>query len=379
MRVLAAILFLISSAALAQTGLKYRVEIVAPKDMAEILSKGLNLERWENDPQMTPEQLRRLADEGVREARELAATEGYFSAKVDLAIEEGEQPWIVRLALQPGERTQVGEVDLRFSGPAVQDPQSKAIFKRVRDSWPLRRGEPFRQSEWDAAKRRALREMSTFRYAGARIAKSEARIDPQTRRASLMVELESGPPYRFGEIRVTGTRRYSDELVQNLSPVRPGDDYDRDKLVIYQRTLLESGYFVSVQADVDRDASSPDSALVRVVVIEASKHHIEAGINYATDTGFGGLFNYTNQALFDSAWRFRSTLRVDDTTKNLEFNFDSPPQPGGYWNSFLLRPIARPISRTCAQKKPWPGTPATGARKRHRARLSSPRTTRKRA
>ena len=338
MRVLAATLFLISSAALAQTGLKYRVEIVAPKDMAEILSKGLNLERWENDPQMTPEQLRRLADEGVREARELAATEGYFSAKVDLAIEEGEQPWIVRLALQPGERTQVGEVDLRFSGPAVQDPQSKAIFKRVRDSWPLRRGEPFRQSEWDAAKRRALREMSTFRYAGARIAKSEARIDPQTRRASLMVELESGPPYRFGEIRVTGTRRYSDELVQNLSPVRPGDDYDRDKLVIYQRTLLESGYFVSVQADVDRDASSPDSALVRVVVIEASKHHIEAGINYATDTGFGGLFNYTNQALFDSAWRFRSTLRVDDTTKNLEFNFDSPPQPGGYWNSFLLRP-----------------------------------------
>ncbi|HEV8108849.1 MAG TPA: POTRA domain-containing protein, partial [Burkholderiales bacterium] len=244
MRILAAILFLISSAALAQTGLKYRVEIVGPKDMAEVLSQGLNLERWQNDPQMTPEQLRRLADEGVREARELAATEGYFSARADVAIEEGEQPWIVRLTLQPGERTQVGEIDLRFSGPAVKDPQSAAIFKRVRDTWPLHRGQPFRQAEWDAAKRRALREMSAFRYAGARIASSEARIDRETRRASLMVELESGPPYRFGEIRVSGTRRYSDELVKNLSPVHPGDDYDRDKLVIYQRLLLESGYFV---------------------------------------------------------------------------------------------------------------------------------------
>src|SRR6185436_3822158 len=126
--------------------------------------------------------------------------------------------------------------------------------------------------------------------------------------------------------------------VQNLSPVRPGDDYDRDKLVVYQRLLLESGYFVSVQADVDRNEGSTDSALVRVVVIEAPKHHVEAGINYATDTGIGGLFNYTNQALFDSAWRFRSTLRVDDTTKTLEFNLDSPPRPGGYWNSYLLRP-----------------------------------------
>jgi len=338
MRILAAILLLISSAALAQTGLKYRVEIVAPKDMAEVLSNGLNLERWQNDPQMTPEQLRRLADEGVREARELAATEGYFSARADVAIEEGEQPWIVRLTLVPGERTEVAEIDLRFSGPAVQDPRSAAIFKRVRDTWPLRRGQPFRQSEWDAAKRRALREMSSFRYAGARIAASEARIDREARRASLMVELESGPPYRIGEIRVSGTRRYTDELVQNLSPVRPGDDYDRDKLVVYQRLLLESGYFVSVQADVDRNEGSTDSAIVRVVVIEAPKHHVEAGINYATDTGIGGLFNYTNQALFDSAWRFRSTLRVDDTTKTLEFNLDSPPRPGGYWNSYLLRP-----------------------------------------
>src|SRR5262245_21382251 len=220
--ILAAILLFISSAALAQTGLRYRVEIVAPKDMAEVLSKGLNLERWQNDPQMTPEQLRRLADEGVREARELAATEGYFSARVDVAIEEGEQPWIVRLTLEPGQRTLVGEVDLRFSGPAVQDPQSAAIFKRVRDTWPLRRGQPFRQADWDAAKRRALHEMSVFRYAGARITASEARIDRDARSASLMVELESGPPFRFGEIRISGTRRYSDELVQNLSPFRPG-------------------------------------------------------------------------------------------------------------------------------------------------------------
>jgi len=336
--ILAAILLLISSAALAQAGLKYRVEINAPKDMAEVLSKGLNLERWQNDPQMTPEQLRRLADEGAREARELAATEGYFSPHVEVTIAEGPQPWTVRLVLKPGERVQVGDIDLRFTGPAVEDPQSAAIFKRVRDAWPLRRGEPFRQADWDAAKRGAVRELSAFRYAGARIAASEARIDRETRRASLMVELESGPPFRFGEIRVSGTRRYSDELVQNLSPFRAGEGYDRDKLVVYQRLLLESGYFVSVQADVDRNEAGPEGALVRVIVIEASKHHIEAGISYSTDTGPGVRLNYTNQALFDSEWRFRSNFLVNDTDRNLEFNFDSPPQRGGYWNSFLLRP-----------------------------------------
>jgi translocation and assembly module TamA len=336
--ILAAILLFISSAALAQTGLKYRVEINAPKDMAEVLSKGLNLERWQDDPQMTPEQLRRLADEAVREARELAATEGYFSPRVEISIEEGPQPWTVRLMLQPGERVHIGEIDLRFTGPAVEDPRSAAIFKRVRDAWPLRRGEPFRQADWDAAKGRALRELSSFRYAGARIVASEALIDRETRRASLMVELDSGPPFRFGEIRVIGTRRYSDALVQNLSPFRPGEDYDRDKLVVYQRLLLESGYFMSVQADVDRNEVGTEGALVRLVVIEAPRHNIEAGVSYSTDTGPGIRLNYSNQALFDSEWRFRANFLVNDTDRNLQFNFDSPPQRGGYWNSFLLQP-----------------------------------------
>jgi translocation and assembly module TamA len=335
--ILAAILLLISSAAFAQPGLKYRLEIDAPKEMAEVLRKGLNLARWQNDPQLTPEQLRRLADEALREAREVAATEGYFSPRVEVRIEEAAQPWTVRVTLDPGSRTQVGEVDLRFSGPALDDPMSPAIFKRVRDTWPLRRGQPFRQADWDAAKRRALRELSAFRYAGARIAGSRALVDPETQRASLMVELASGPPFRFGEMRVTGTRRYSDKLVENLSPFRPGHDYDRDKLIVFQRRLLESGYFVSVQADIEPEDANPAAALVRVAIIEAPKHHVEAGLGYSTDAGPRVELRYSNQDVLDSAWRFRSDLRLDNKIRTLEFDFDSPPRTGGYWNSFFAR------------------------------------------
>jgi translocation and assembly module TamA len=337
-RTLAAILgFVLSGLASAQTGLQYRVQIDAPKEMAEVLKKGLNVVRWERDPQMTPEQLRRLAQEAVREARETAATEGYFSAQVELGIDEGIQPWIVLITIDPGERTLVGDIDLRFTGAALDDAQSAAAFKRVRDTWPLRRGQPFRQADWDAAKRRAVRELSALRYAAARVSDSRALIDPQTQRASLMVELASGPPFRFGEIRVNGVKRYSESLVQNLSPFRAGDVYDRDKLLLYQRRLLESGYFVSVQADIEPEDGNAEGALVRVAVIEASKHHVEAGIGYSTDAGPRLELRYSNQDLLDSSWRFRSGLRLDDKIRNLQFDWDSPPRPGGRWNSFFAR------------------------------------------
>lgn len=337
MRLLAAVLLLLPVLVAAQPGLKYRVEIDAPKEMSEVLAKGLDVARWQDDPQMTPEQLERLAQQAVREAREVAATEGYFSAQVEHEIERAAQPWVVRVRVEPGPRTEVGEVELRFSGPLGADSRGAEIMKRVRDTWPLRPREPFRQADWDAAKRRALRELSSFRYAGAKIASSRALVDPQTQRAALRVELESGPPFRFGELRVTGTRRYDDAVVENLAPFRPGDNYDRDKLLLYQRRLLESGYVVSVQADVEPEEANPEAAVVRVAIIEAPKHHVEAGIGYSTDAGPRLEFRYSNQDVFDSAWRLRNALRYDDKIKSLQLDLDSPPQPRGRWTSYFAR------------------------------------------
>jgi translocation and assembly module TamA len=151
------------------------------------------------------------------------------------------------------------------------------------------------------------------------------------------VEIESGPRFRFGELRISGTRRYSDALVQNLSPVRAGETYDRDKVTLYTRRLLESGYFASVQADIEAQTASADAAPVRVAVIEAPKHHFESGIGYNTDVGPKLEARYTNQDVFSSAWRFGSSLNLDEKIKNLTLNLDTPPRPGGVWNSFFTR------------------------------------------
>lgn len=305
--------------------------------MAQTLREGLNITRWQQDPQMTADQLRRLAEEAVREARETAATEGYFTPRVELSIDEAVQPWIVRLSVEPGERTLIGDIDIRFSGPAVQDEDARAAFKRVRDTWTLRRGQPFRQADWQDAKRRAARELAAWRYAGARVVDSQATVDPQTRRASLTVQLDSGPPFRFGEIRVSGVKRYSDRIVENLSPFSPGDVYDRDKLLVYQRRLLETGYFVSVQADIDPAEGLANASPVRVAVIEASTQHVEAGVGYNTDVGPRLELRYSNQDVRDSAWRFRSALRLDDEIQQLQLDLDLPPRPGGRWTSYFGR------------------------------------------
>jgi len=329
--------------------LEYRVVIEAPEGMAAPLRKGLNLIRWQDDALMTAGLLRRLADEAAADARALAAAEGYFSPRVSVAVDEAAEPWRVRLTLEPGERTHVAAVDIQFIGPAASDPQARALLEQVRESWLLRAGQPFRQEDWEAAKRKAVSELARWRYAAARIATSEARIDPERRQAHLAVELQSGPPFRYGPVEVSGTQRYAPEIVRNLSPVRPGDDYDRTELDVYQRRLTETGYFASVRTDIDARAADAARAPLRVAVLEAPSRQVEGGVSYNTDVGPRFQLRYSDHDLLDSAWRFRSALALDRKIQELKLDLDAPPRDGARWNNYFARVARKDIQNEIAR------------------------------
>lgn len=318
-------------------GVEYRVEVEAPGMIAEPLRKGLNLVRWQDDPLMTPELLRRLAAEAERDAREVAAAEGYFSPEVRVDIDQGAQPWRVTVRVAPGERTRVVAVELRMTGPGADRPAAMAGLARARDNWALPPGRPFRQEDWANAKRAAVAEVARRHYAAARVASSEARIDPATREARLSLVVDSGPEFRFGEVSVSGTQRYAAEIVRNLSPVRPGEVYDYDKLVVYQRRLTESGYFASARTDLDTNPATASAAPLRVAVLEAPSQQLEAGISYNTDVGPRLQLRYGNQDVRDSARRLRSGLALDAKIQELQLDLDEPPRSSARWNSFFAR------------------------------------------
>ena len=316
---------------------QFRVVIEAPQPLRSQLEGGLNLVRWQRDERMTIESLRPLVAEARAESERAAAAEGYFSAIVGTAIEPGE-PVTVRISVAPGPRTRVGAVEVRFRGAvADSDAEGGRRMAAVRRTWSLPVGAPFRQEQWEAAKLAAVAELGREQYAAASLARSEARIDPDRQSASLLVELDSGPPFRFGALHVTGTRRYPASIVENLNPIRPGDPYDASRLAVFQRRLLETGYFATAQMTVDRDPAAADAAPLRVSVIEGRSQRVDTGVSVSTDTRLGVQLNYSNQDFRDSALRLRSALKVDARTQILDTSVDTPPRAGGVWNTVTAR------------------------------------------
>jgi len=282
---------------------------------------------------MTQDLFDRLARQALDEAREAAATEGFFSADAHVDIDRAVTPAHVTLRVTTGEPTRIRAVDIDVAGAAAGAPESAAVQAKMRDQWHLPIGAIFRQVAWDDAKRRAVATLAADRYAAARLTDSRAEIDPEARAADLAVSIDSGPPFRIGTLEVTGTRRYDVDLVRNYSTLRRGDPYELGSLDQYVRRLTATGYFASVHATIDTDPAHADDAPVTVSVVEAPPKRLEAGIGFSTDTRVRATLNYRDVDFLQRALQFTTDVRLEEKVQSLSLRLLRPPDPSGWSNA----------------------------------------------
>ncbi len=314
--------------------MRYRVVVVAPAAVAATLNTAVDLVRWQDFADMNEDLFDRLAREAVPQAREAAATQGYFSATVDIAVDRASTPAVVTLTITPGEPTRIAEVRVDVTGPASVEPAGAPVIARLRDEWLLPRGAIFRQQAWTDAKNRAVATLAADRYAAARQTASEARIDPEAHAGALSMTLDSGPAFRFGNVDVQGLNRYAPGLVDNFRTFRAGDPYTERALDDYVRRLLASGYFASVQASIDPDPALADDARVRLSVIEAPAKRLEFGAGYSTDTQYRASASYSDVNFNGRALQFYSDARIEPKNQQANVRFVRPPTASGWIDTF---------------------------------------------
>jgi translocation and assembly module TamA len=334
------------------------VVVDAPSRLAPAIERSVGLVRWQTFADMTFELMERLAHEAPAEAGDAAAAEGYFSARVELAIDRSAKPATVTLTVVPGEPTRIAGVRIDVTGPAATDTaEGTAAIVAMRKRWGLPEGEVFRQQAWAAAKDGALAILRASPYAAATIAKSEALIDPDARTALLSLEVASGPPFRFGRLEITGLERYEPALVRNHSTIRPGELHDQQALDRLTRRLNATGYFSSVQASIDPDTAHPDDATIRLAVIEAPTRRLEAGLRYSTDVQMAANFSYRDVNVDREGLQMLVTGELDRKIQSGSLRFTQPATAAGWLPTWVVgakrTDIENLITHTAAAGTRW--------------------------
>jgi len=316
---------------------RFHVSVVAPREVAAAVTSGVDLIRWQDFAEMTEGLFERLSAQAVPQAAEAAATQGYFSAQVDVAVDRSKQPVEVTITVAPGLQTTISDVRINVTGAATATVEGHAVIARMREDWLLPRGGTFNQRTWNAAKDATVRTMAANSYAAARMTESEAKVDPEARSADLSVTLDSGPAFHFGRFDFKGLNRYTPEMVNNFSSIQPGSLYNEQVLDDFVRRLLASGYFASVQATIDADPANAKAAPVTFAFIEAPTRRLEAGLGYSTDTAYRISANYVNLDTFGSALQFYADARIETKIQQASVRFVRPPTAGGWIDSYGMQ------------------------------------------
>jgi len=329
-----ALLLLVSLCAMPAHALT--VEVDAPDEIKALLTQHLEAARAARLGEVLDEaELARLRSVSAGTARELLETEGYFSPRIDSSLAQTGENWLLRYTVTPGPRTLVRSVKIEFVG-AIVDADEARLRMRAERGFTLLPEMPFRQADWSAAKVALLRPLLTTRYPAARLAASEARIDPEARAADLMLAVDSGPAFFYGDLLISGSQRYPESIIRNLSPLKPGQPYRQQDLLDYQSALDTSDYFVQATVRIDPDSALAEAVPIQIDVVERPEKMFSVGAGISTETGARMQASWLHRDMFDRGMRFKLDARLESTRQTGAAELAWPRTTRGYENSLGL-------------------------------------------
>ena len=115
------------------------VEVNAPDALKALLTQHLEMARAARlGERLDADEMARLQKQSEQTARELLATEGYFSPQVTSVVERLGDDWRVDYQIKPGPRTLVRSVKLDFEGALKTRADADRLRARIVDSFPLK-------------------------------------------------------------------------------------------------------------------------------------------------------------------------------------------------------------------------------------------------
>lgn len=350
------------------------VEVAAPDELKPLLVQYLEAARAARLGEVLDEaELARLRSLSAETARELLATEGYFSPQIDSSLTRVGDDWVLRYAVTPGPRTRVRTLKIDFAGALADAGESGARLRaRAERSFTLQPEMPFRQGDWDAAKVALLRPLLTARYPAARLAASEARVDPAIQAADLTLTVDSGPAFFYGQPAISGNQRYPESTIRNLNPMKPGQPYRQQDLLDYQVALESSGYFAQATVRIEPDPALAAAVPIRVEVVERPEKLFSVGVGISTDTGARVQASWLHRDILDRGMRLKLDARLETERQTGGRSWPGRAIPRAMKTAWACS-SSRKISRGRKRAPPcWrPSVTAFAGRSRRRCRCST--------
>jgi translocation and assembly module TamA len=263
------------------------------RELEQNIRSVLSLAKADED-KLTPERIRRLHQKATEEIGEALQPFGYYKPVVRPELRQEGERWIAHYEVDRGPAVKVASLDLKVLGPGADDP----AFQRLVSDFPLKQGADLFHPDYEKGKDAFTELAAENGYLDAEFEVSQVRVDLERYQADVIVHYDTGPRYRFGEVRFEQDA-VDPDLLTGYVKFKRGEPIDLDQLLELQNALSDSPYWARVEVVTRQEEAQDLEVPIAVTLVPAKPLLFTAGLGYGTDSG----------ARATAGWEFRRLNR----------------------------------------------------------------------
>lgn len=302
--------------------------------IANIKSK-VSLARLKRGTSIRPERFDYLRRRLQRELHEALQPFGYYNAEVDLEVKRGDKSVAISAAVTLNQPVRIRKRDIDMLGPGSKDKSLRAMTKAFKPAV----GEVLQHADYEISKANVQRLLAERGYFASELLEARVEVQRALDVADMRLSWNSGPRYRFGEVKIEGSQLAPD-LLDPLLPFRAEQRFDQRQLLELQRRLSELDYFDRIEVNVrDRaeganlEGQDGPPIGVDVTLTPALRNVYRAGASMGTDTGAAIKLGYDRRWLNAAGHKWNSDLLLGEqrSAASLRYRIPAFERFRGWW------------------------------------------------
>jgi len=260
-----------------------RIEIVidgVTGDIKDNIISLLSLEQQKSIKSLSDERINKLFKKGRKEINRALQPFGFYHAKITARIDQTKNGWRVYYFVEPGSPVIISSVDLIVDGEAKYDIE----FKKYQRKFPLVVGNQLNHTLYEETKAALLNLAAEYGYFDTVMLTNEIRLDLKENTAEIVLHINSGLRYKFGEV-IFNQSSFNDVFLNRYIPFKQNEPYSLSKFLLLEDRLNDSDYFKAVDVHLKRELAEDLIVPLEVKLVPRNRTKYVAGIGYGTDTG----------------------------------------------------------------------------------------------
>lgn len=202
---------------------------------------------------------------------------GYFKSDISTQLVHKNYQWTAFITINRGEKLNISRVDLQING---EGKQNKALLNYLHH-FPVHPGDTFLAENYSEAKEKLFALAEEEGYIKATFTVSKVLIDIKQNKATIILHLDTGPRYYFGQFSFTN-HVYAPSFLKRFDPHKKMQPFSSKALINYQQELVNSYYFDSVMVTPDFNQIENYQIPINVNVIPPKAKRYSLAVGYGT-------------------------------------------------------------------------------------------------